>query len=78
MLKEMMPVDEAIAWVEKWRKKHFAKVLGVKDKALITLAAAQKRVQSDVCPACFGNCERLYNDGLMHKCQVCNGTGTRR
>lgn len=39
--------------------------------------AAQQSVHVDVCPACFGDCERLHNDGLMHKCQVCNGTGKR-
>jgi hypothetical protein len=32
----------------------------------------------DVCPACFGDCERLHNDGLMHKCEVCGGTGKRQ
>lgn len=34
--------------------------------------------QADTCPACFGDCERLHNDGLMHKCEVCGGTGKRR
>jgi hypothetical protein len=32
---------------------------------------------ANVCPACFGDCERLHADGLMHKCMVCNGTGKR-
>ena len=44
-------------------------------------AAEQRRVPDPVeqkCYACFGECERLYNDGLMHKCRVCNGTGIIR
>ncbi len=27
------------------------------------------------CPVCFGDRERLNNDGLMHKCEFCDGTG---
>lgn len=42
-LKEMMSVDEALSWVKKWRCKHWSKTLGVKDKALITLAAQAEK-----------------------------------
>lgn len=37
-LGEFMPIDEALAWVQKWRIRHFNKTLGVKDKVIITLA----------------------------------------
>jgi hypothetical protein len=50
-------------------------------KEIIALArkaiADEAAGQADMCPACFGDCERLHNDGLMHKCRVCNGTGKR-
>ena len=36
-IKPMMSVSEAINWVHTWRRRHFAKRLNVKDKALITL-----------------------------------------
>jgi hypothetical protein len=31
----------------------------------------------DVCPVCFGDQYMLYNDGLMHPCPSCKGTGKR-
>ena len=55
MLKEMMPIDETVTWVLKWRTKHFSKRLGVKDKALITLAAAQQKRALDGATLC-ANC----------------------
>jgi hypothetical protein len=40
--------------------------------------AAQQRVQADKCPVCFGDQYLLHNDGLMHPCPACGGTGIRR
>ena len=39
-------------------------------------AAEQKRAV-DVCPVCFGDQYLVYNDGLMHPCPACKGTGKR-
>jgi len=29
------------------------------------------------CPVCFGDKYSLFNDGLMHPCPACKGTGRR-
>lgn len=64
MLKEMMPIDEAIAWVLKWRKKHFTKILGVKDKALITLA---DRANKCVCGESWRLLVSEYEDKISNR-----------
>lgn len=33
---------------------------------------------ADDCPVCFGDKYVLHNDGLMHSCPACKGTGKRR
>lgn len=45
-IRQMMPLDEAQAWVKKWRKRHFNKVLGRKDLALITLSHEVDRLNA--------------------------------
>lgn len=32
-------------------------------------------MEFDTCPGCDGQRERLHNDGLMHVCTLCSGTG---
>jgi len=44
----------------------------------LTSAAELLRAPAEpeqTCPVCFGDRERLNNDGLMHKCEFCDGTG---
>ncbi len=31
--------------------------------------------QGQTCPTCDGMGERVWNDGLMHICSLCNGSG---
>ena len=42
------------------------------------LEATQQPLAPDACPVCFGDKYLLHNDGLMHPCPACNGTGKRR
>lgn len=32
----------------------------------------------DACPVCFGDQYLIWNDGLLHPCPACNGTGKRQ
>lgn len=55
----------------------FSKKLDRIIELLERLVAVEQRLQSDVCPMCFGDKYSLHNDGLMHPCPACEGTGKR-
>lgn len=40
--------------------------------------AAEQSVQRTICPACAGKGQRTNFEGLLIKCQWCNGTGQSR
>lgn len=56
------------AWI--WKEAHLRDLADQLEAAL----AEVERLKSATCRACDGRCERLHNDGLMHRCTVCGGT----